>query len=466
MSVVPSVVRHPLPKASSTARTTLLCFLRYSLMFTLFCPSAFSQVPNDNTFSQMVLDRIIKDIIPPNVTGPTGVNYSDLQVNTVPTTFSKDSKYETWMLTRFVDTISPQGLVFKSTPKTLSGQYSLFIREIAIPKTDKALAPQLNAARMKYDAAILAYEKLFQDQDPNYKKFHENQIHAGVKEDDLISENQWLSQNYGDRLTVAQEKRDSAAQDWLALANQASAQYRDIANSVVAYDNTGNQRNVLIQDTEDRQMVRYYTAVPSIKEFVAQAETITGAGHSWSYNHNSGWSSTETMNAGASASYFGITIGGSGSHSSIKSSEDQFAFSLEFKHWGRSAIKPGEWFIPGVITEFKNGPFTRQSRADTVDPNEKFWNPETGVMPWMVSELVLVYKPTIKITMSHKTYEDIKTTFSGSAGISIGPFSFGASGGGTKEDIKWDDSSNTLTAVGADAPQILAVIQTKLPDFK
>jgi hypothetical protein len=69
--------------------------------------------------------------------------------------------------------------------------------------------------------------------------------------------------------------------------------------------------------------------------------------------------------------------------------------------------------------------------------------------------------------MSASNYHEAKSSWSAGGGLSIGCFSFGANASGSKTDISWDDTSNTVTAENSSTvPQVIAVILDVLPDFK
>jgi hypothetical protein len=434
----------------------------------LTCISANAEMRED--FETMLLNRIVKGIMPPGfqINGQP-VNYDQVQLNTVLMSFKSNPKYETYMLSKFVDTVPPAGATFKSTPNRFTSQYRRFIDALEVPVPDLVLAPKLKAARKKFDDLCARYDAVTLDVSKRWGRYRRSQIENHVPEEERTDYRQWLANSpNGERLITARDAAEDAGQDYLSLANQSSAQYRGLAASIVSFKNPGNMRNVLVPPAEDRQEIRYFEAIPgSINDFLVQSQSVEGVGQGWHYLKNSGWHTTETVGGSGGASLFGIiNISGSGSSVKVDSGQDLEAFDVEFKAWQAIPIKPGEWFDPAVITDFKNGPFVPRSGFTPQNAEEKLWNAQTGSLPRMISTLIVVYKPSVRIQVSKNRYQELHTRLGGSVGLSIGPFSFGASGGGSKDDIRWDNENNTLIANGPDAVQVLAVINTSLPEYK
>lgn len=107
----------------------------------------------------------------------------------------------------------------------------------------------------------------------------------------------------------------------------------------------------------------------------------------------------------------------------------------------------------------ENGPIETLYRANVL------WGPN-GRFTLRTAGLVVVYQPSISVTMSKSDYEKNSSYWSGSTGIGIGPFSFGASAGGPNEDITTDSATNTVNAVDKTGiPKIIAVVTDVLPDL-
>ena len=81
----------------------------------------------------------------------------------------------------------------------------------------------------------------------------------------------------------------------------------------------------------------------------------------------------------------------------------------------------------------------------------------------MPSEVVLAYKPTVKLTLSDEDYAKFSSHLGGNAGFSIGPISI--SGGGSTVKTTEDTNSDLKTitvSVTSETPMILGVLSTRL----
>lgn len=82
----------------------------------------------------------------------------------------------------------------------------------------------------------------------------------------------------------------------------------------------------------------------------------------------------------------------------------------------------------------------------------------------MLRGIIVAFQPQATVTMTHDDYQKVSSSWSGGVGLRIGPFGFGADGGGSKTDITWHDSNNTVGAVdNTDVPKILAVVSDVMP---
>jgi hypothetical protein len=85
----------------------------------------------------------------------------------------------------------------------------------------------------------------------------------------------------------------------------------------------------------------------------------------------------------------------------------------------------------------------------------------------MPTQIAVAYKPKVVVTLSKHDYDSVHTSFNAGGGFSIGPFWFGGSYHKDINDVKWDDSSNTITAEdNSESPQIVAIVSNRLPDNK
>ena len=115
---------------------------------------------------------------------------------------------------------------------------------------------------------------------------------------------------------------------------------------------------------------------------------------------------------------------------------------------------------------FQKGPFVANGPIDIAFKAGTLWGGAGGIFSLRTAGLVVVYEPSVSVTMSKADYVRDASYWSGSAGIGIGPFSFGASAGGSKEDITSNSTTNTVSAVDkTGVPKIIAVVTDVLPNL-
>lgn len=98
------------------------------------------------------------------------------------------------------------------------------------------------------------------------------------------------------------------------------------------------------------------------------------------------------------------------------------------------------WFNSGILRRMAvednwNPPFTTKGTGDSKPVFGK-----GGVLPLIVTGLIVGYQPTIDIEMSDATYKKYSEKWNAAAGIQIGPFKIGGKGGQEKE--KWSKNSD------------------------
>lgn len=187
--------------------------------------------------------------------------------------------------------------------------------------------------------------------------------------------------------------------------------------------------------------------------------TVTAASETFDYSEF-GW------NASVDASWLGdfFEIGGSGSSSgqrvSINTTSSNFSLSVAFTGFGVFSISPGLWWDnASLIDLYKNS--LRTGAPDFFGP--------TGALARLPYSIVVGFEPTITLKMEASDYSNVKNTWQAQASVSIGvgPFTLGSasvSTYGTKQNIKWDDASATVTIgpVTSTLPILLGVMSQQL----
>lgn len=94
---------------------------------------------------------------------------------------------------------------------------------------------------------------------------------------------------------------------------------------------------------------------------------------------------------------------------------------------------------------------------------------EGGALSAIATQVVVGFEPTVTLKMSASDYSNVKSSWEASAttSIGIGPFRLGSltgSANGTKQDIKYDDATASVTIgpISSTLPVLLGVISQKL----
>lgn len=170
--------------------------------------------------------------------------------------------------------------------------------------------------------------------------------------------------------------------------------------------------------------------------------------------------------AGGSASrgvpFFSINMSGSWDKLDIDESDQSVDVEIGVASSMTDLVSPGVWYNAGFLKNLaqnKQGAGYQLAsgwKATGGPPNAAFG--KDGLVSAMVASLVLVSRPRVTITMSASTYQRNQQKIGACGGISIGPFSFGGSGG-RETDFKRTTNgttSYTFESTSTD-PQIIGV---------
>jgi hypothetical protein len=175
--------------------------------------------------------------------------------------------------------------------------------------------------------------------------------------------------------------------------------------------------------------------------------------------------------AGGSSGYDSFFWGASGSGSwekweLTKNSQD-VKIEITVKSSTTVQVNPGQWYDGGFLSEIAKagqGPtaqgftITEPWQANGGAGSSSIFG-QNGLVPARVAQLVVVYKPSFKITMANSTFSQFHEKFSASGGVRIGPFRFGGSGG---SETNWTRSTSGGTCFEggstSEDPQIIGIV--------
>lgn len=169
--------------------------------------------------------------------------------------------------------------------------------------------------------------------------------------------------------------------------------------------------------------------------------------------------------AGASVSYssffWGAYANGSWSKTDISESDDSIEATITLKSATHVLVSPGDWYDGGFMKQLANagnsGSGYQILSPYTADGEHGLFGKD-GLCSTMITGLVVAYKPSFSVTMKSSTYQKHEQEIKAAAGLRIGPFSFGGSGGHYSQNVSTTGNTTTLTGGStSDDPVILGV---------
>ncbi|WLH78448.1 MULTISPECIES: hypothetical protein [unclassified Pseudomonas] len=197
----------------------------------------------------------------------------------------------------------------------------------------------------------------------------------------------------------------------------------------------------------------------SVAGQVGASISVSSSTASYSFSQ-SGWSAS--ANASLFGDFFNFTASGSasGQKTSIDTSSSDFSLTVDFTGLGSFIIAPGAWWDNGsLVNTFQN----------KLKPGSPAFFGENGSLAAVPTQLVVGFEPTVKLKMKASDYSNVKSSWQSqaTASIGIGPFRIGSattSAYGSKQDIRWDDASATVTIgpIHSSLPILLGVVSQQL----
>ena len=177
-------------------------------------------------------------------------------------------------------------------------------------------------------------------------------------------------------------------------------------------------------------------------------------------------SSLEKSWAGGSVSYgtffWGAYANGQWSQTDISKSDDSVKVKIHLQSATNVLITPGAWYDGGFLKQMaaagNEGTGYQILAPYTATGGDHALFGKTGLCSTMVTGLVVAYKPSFSVEMKSSTYREHESELSVSAGLRIGPFSFGGSGGHYEHEVNTTGNRTTFSGGStSDDPVIIGV---------
>ena len=365
------------------------------------------------------------------------------------------------------DTLPAFGGSYRPTQRQITDGYRIFLENLALPLPDKAQQAKAMAAQREYAAALQDLEATWLDVQVRWRRFDE--VQKGLPPASRVPFTTWYARVGQPRIDMAQDRVNLAEQTYTSYLREAykgypwaidlAKQFNDPANKVEVEDPDGSKRPV-----------HKFNITPSLQEFIDRSKALPAGSERLTIDVNK---SSKRLNISQSKIAGGVSVnlgifsfGGSAGKErySVNAAASEFRMRFSAKNVSVFTVTPGRWFSGTAVQAFRKGPWVAGGPVAT--GVTEMWG-ERGVLGLMPVQIVVAYQPKVVARLSKSEYESVREQTRAGGGFSIGPFGFGASYQKTNVDIKFDDTSNTVTAEDkSESPQIIAVVSSVLPDFE
>ncbi|MET0401119.1 MAG: hypothetical protein ABW123_01895 [Cystobacter sp.] len=158
--------------------------------------------------------------------------------------------------------------------------------------------------------------------------------------------------------------------------------------------------------------------------------------------------------------FFSINAGGSWEKLDIDNDDTSISVDISVQSSMLVPVSPGVWYDGGFLKNLaqntSTGGYQLSDGWTATGSGDNTAFGMNGLVSTNVASLILVYKPKVTVTMSQQTYQRNYEKIQASGGISIGPFSFGGSGGTEKDfTVKTNGSTSFTVESTSSDPQII-----------
>lgn len=159
--------------------------------------------------------------------------------------------------------------------------------------------------------------------------------------------------------------------------------------------------------------------------------------------------------------FLSVYVKGEWEEIALSTTDKTLSITAEFKSTDMVPVNPDEhWYNSGYLRDLARDPNAFNPPYQPTGGTSPIFG-KNSLLQLRISELVVGYKPTIKIKMTSSTFNEHESKFKAATRIRIGPFSFSAEGDHQTGQVNWtqtaQDNEFTVTS-NAEYPFILGVI--------
>lgn len=165
------------------------------------------------------------------------------------------------------------------------------------------------------------------------------------------------------------------------------------------------------------------------------------------------WSAGGSL--GVKVGWFSIGGDGGGGQKSIDTSASNFKMTLKWEALQSFQFNQGGWYMPAVAAGHPKGPFKPGTAIGS--GKTKLWG-DGGMLSLVPTNLVVVYNPSVTMTIDKTTYNEVQKTWKAGGGVCVFGLCIGGHGGGSSKTSEFHDDTSTFT-LGDDSnqPKIVAI---------
>lgn len=347
---------------------------------------------------------------------------------------------------------------YSSAGTAFNDAYGAMLNVVKAATSDPQLAAQIEQARNMLTLATNNYDTIYQQSKLAYLS------ETGGTNTPPYTE--WLG-TFGGRSWKSQ--LDSA---WLNVQSQQGV-YNQLLSETTTPGLTDAQARNLNKDYYTKLQDSTLSTFPAVPGFSIGMDATTwlnkvkagtggSSGEIGFSNSQSEYDYKKTW-AGGSASvgnfFWSVNVGGSWERIDEFASDSSLKVGVSFAAWDQISIQAARWYNGAFVTGVANGPFIRGYSPYGGGSDKAVWGKD-GIMSVQKVGMLVCYKPAFAITVSDSTFKSFSEKWNVSAGLRIGPFSFG--GGGGSASSGWKADSATKTFSGTSTAETALIMGTNI----
>jgi hypothetical protein len=176
-------------------------------------------------------------------------------------------------------------------------------------------------------------------------------------------------------------------------------------------------------------------------------------------------SSFAKANGSYGTPFWGVEASGGWQKMDLSTSDKSVQATVKVKSSTTVDVAPGAWYDGGFMRDLAlsaGDGYTIVPPWTAKGGPHALFGPE-GLLAASVSKLVVAYQPSFSITMSERTFQENRQKFEAAAGVRIGPFTFGGSGGHESDYKHATDGSTTFTGESTSTDPIIIGVALAFP---